>query len=172
MPDQVAEIYIDIKQAAQILNNVSIRTAYRYIDKGSVGLTIATTTGVENNTVKKLYRKEDIIALSRALNKDRTILVQVPVNVRPAAIETNRVAVLDERVTEPTKDFAVIPFKAVVRLTFSTLLVQVLTVALILFFLYRWVEAGKAENRNFWKEYRDSRLIQKIEDEQRNFFGL
>ena len=81
--DEIDRDYVDIKQASQILNNVSTRTAYRYIDAVSEtkGVNVRVIDIVSNGGKKKLYLKEDIITISKILNKDKTVLVHVPFNV-------------------------------------------------------------------------------------------
>jgi len=81
--DEIEKDYVDIKQASQILNNVSTRTAYRYIDAvyETKGINVRTIDIVSNGGKKKLYLKEDIITVSKILNKDKTVLVHVPYNV-------------------------------------------------------------------------------------------
>lgn len=81
--EELMRDYVDIKQASQILNNVSTKTAYRYMDKVSKShsLNIHAVEVVSNGGVKKLYLKEDILKLARILNKDKTVLVHVPADV-------------------------------------------------------------------------------------------
>jgi hypothetical protein len=71
---------VDIKQASQILNNVSTKTAKKYIDEASEshGVQVEEVSVTSNGGKKKLYKKEDIITISRILNKDKTVLVHVP----------------------------------------------------------------------------------------------
>lgn len=81
--EELTRDYVDIKQASQILNNVSTKTAYRYMDKVSKShsLNIRNVEVVSNGGLKKLYLKEDILKLARILNKDKTVLVHAPANV-------------------------------------------------------------------------------------------
>ncbi len=81
--DEIERDYVDIKQASQILNNVSTRTAYRYIEAVSEtkGVNVRVIDIVSNGGRKKLYLKEDIITVSKILDKDKTVLVHVPYNV-------------------------------------------------------------------------------------------
>ncbi len=81
--EELMRDYVDIKQASQILNNVSTKTAYRYMDKVSKShsLHIRSVETVSNGGVKKLYLKEDILKLAKILNKDKTVLVHVPADV-------------------------------------------------------------------------------------------
>ena len=77
--EELERDYCDIKQVAQIFNNVSERTAYRYLDKVSdnKGIKIRTVEVNVNGGVRKLYLKEDVVTISRILNKDKTVLVYV-----------------------------------------------------------------------------------------------
>jgi hypothetical protein len=86
--DDIERDYVDIKQASQILNNVSTRTAYRYIETVSEtkGVNVRVIDIVSNGGKKKLYLKEDIINVSKILNKDKTVLVHVPYNVNDNAV--------------------------------------------------------------------------------------
>jgi len=86
--DEIERDYVDIKQASQILNNVSTRTAYRYIETVSEtkGINVRVIDIVSNGGKKKLYLKEDIITVSKILNKDKTVLVHVPYNVNDNAV--------------------------------------------------------------------------------------
>ena len=86
--DEIERDYVDIKQASQILNNVSTRTAYRYIETVSEtkGVNVRVIDIVSNGGKKKLYLKEDIITVSKILNKDKTVLVHVPYNVNDNAV--------------------------------------------------------------------------------------
>ena len=81
--DEIETDYVDIKQASQILNNVSTRTAYRYIDTvlETKGVNVKVIEIVSNGGKKKLYLKSDIINISKILNKDKTVLVNVPFSV-------------------------------------------------------------------------------------------
>lgn len=81
--EELTRDYVDIKQASQILNNVSTKTAYRYMDKVSKShsLNIRNVEVVSNGGLKKLYLKDDILTLARILNKDKTVLVHVPADV-------------------------------------------------------------------------------------------
>ena len=81
--DEIETDYVDIKQASQILNNVSTRTAYRYIDTvlETKGVNVKVIEIVSNGGKKKLYLKADIINISKILNKDKTVLVNVPFSV-------------------------------------------------------------------------------------------
>jgi len=81
--DEIERDYVDIKQASQIMNNVSTRTAYRYIETVSEtkGVNVRVIDIVSNGGKKKLYLKEDIVTVSKILNKDKTVLVHVPYNV-------------------------------------------------------------------------------------------
>ncbi len=90
--DEIERDYVDIKQAGQILNNVSTRTAYRYIDTvlETKGVNVKSIEVVSNGGKKKLYLKEDIITISRILNKDKTVLVHVPFNVNDNAVNDNK----------------------------------------------------------------------------------
>jgi hypothetical protein len=78
--EELMKDYVDIKQASQILNNVSTKTAKKYIDEASEshGVQVEVVTVTSNGGVKKLYKKESIITISRILNKDKTVLVHVP----------------------------------------------------------------------------------------------
>ena len=75
--EQLEKDYCDIKQVAQIFNNVSERTAYRYLDKVSdkYNTKIRTVEVNTNGGVRKLYLKEDIITVAKVMNKDKTVLV-------------------------------------------------------------------------------------------------
>ena len=86
--DEIERDYVDIKQASQILNNVSTRTAYRYIETVSEtkGVNVRVIDIVSNGGKKKLYLKEDIITVSKILNKDKTVLVHVPYNVNDNSV--------------------------------------------------------------------------------------
>ena len=77
--EELERDYCDIKQVAQIFNNVSERTAYRYLDKVSdnKGIKIRTVEVNVNGGVRKLYLKEDVVTISKILNKDKTVLVYV-----------------------------------------------------------------------------------------------
>ncbi len=81
--EELAKDYVDIKQASQILNNVSTKTAKKYIDdvSESHGFKMEVVTVTSNGGVKKLYKKEMIVTIARILNKDKTVLVHVPVGV-------------------------------------------------------------------------------------------
>ncbi len=81
--DELEKDYVDIKQAAQIFNNVSEKTAAKYIREvsESKGFIVQVVTVTENGGRKKLYRKEDITKVSRILNKDKTVIVHVPYDV-------------------------------------------------------------------------------------------
>ena len=86
--DEIEQDYVDIKQASQILNNVSTRTAYRYIETVSEtkGVNVKVIDIVSNGGRKKLYLKEDIITISKILDKDKTVLVHVPYNVNDKGV--------------------------------------------------------------------------------------
>ncbi len=88
-PEELTKDYVDIKQASQILNNVSTKTAKKYIDEVSEshGMKMEVVTVTSNGGVKKLYKKELIITIAKILNKDKTVLVHVPVNVSEAAFK-------------------------------------------------------------------------------------
>jgi hypothetical protein len=90
-PEELTKDYVDIKQASQILNNVSTKTAKKYIDEVSEshGFKVEVVTVTSNGGVKKLYKKESIITISRILNKDKTVLVHVPVNVSEESFQDN-----------------------------------------------------------------------------------
>jgi hypothetical protein len=90
--DEIEKDYVDIKQASQIMNNVSTRTAYRYIDAVSEtkGVNVRTIDIVSNGGKKKLYLKEDIITVSKILNKDKTVLVHVPYSVNDNGVNDTR----------------------------------------------------------------------------------
>jgi hypothetical protein len=92
--DEIERDYIDIKQASQILNNVSTRTAYRYLDEVSEtkGINVKVIEIVSNGGKKKLYLKKDIINIAKILNKDKTVLVQVPVNVNDKTVNDTKVS--------------------------------------------------------------------------------
>ena len=81
--EELTKDYVDIKQASQILNNVSTKTAKKYIDEVSEshGFKVEVVTVTSNGGVKKLYKKESIVTISKILNKDKTVLVHVPINV-------------------------------------------------------------------------------------------
>ena len=85
--EELTKDYVDIKQASQILNNVSTKTAKKYIDEASEsnGINVEVVSVTSNGGVKKLYKKESIITISRLLNKDKTVLVHVP----PSVTESN-----------------------------------------------------------------------------------
>ena len=86
--DEIERDYVDIKQASQIMNNVSTRTAYRYIETVSEtkGVNVRVIDIVSNGGKKKLYLKEDIVTVSKILNKDKTVLVHVPYSVNDNAV--------------------------------------------------------------------------------------
>ena len=90
--DEIERDYVDIKQASQILNNVSTRTAYRYIETVSEtkGVNVRVIDIVSNGGKKKLYLKEDIVTISKILNKDKTVLVHVPYNVNDNAVNNTQ----------------------------------------------------------------------------------
>ena len=81
--EELTKDYVDIKQASQILNNVSTKTAKKYIDdvSESHGVKVEVVTVTSNGGLKKLYKKESIVNISKILNKDKTVLVHVPVSV-------------------------------------------------------------------------------------------
>lgn len=122
---QKLDIYVDIKEAAQILNNVSIRTAYRYIDKGSAGLSVEIIDDVLNGSLRKLYKKEDIVNLAIALNKDKTVLSYVPVNVRGSVTDSTKSDALSTNVSTPPS--ATLTRKKVVKLFLGTFIASVIT---------------------------------------------
>ncbi len=138
MNQEQAEVYIDAKQAAQICNNVSVRTFYRYLDKASAELTVQTTTEIVNDHAVKLYRKADIVRLAKALNKDRTVLSYVPQNVRPSVVldAENAVAphIPEDRLAVTAKGLTT---KTAVKIAVSTLLVQVLILSILLL-IFGW----------------------------------
>lgn len=151
MSDQTAEIYIDAKQGAQILNNVSIRTFYRYLDKAPAELTVQTTTQVVNDHAVKMYRKADIVRLAQALNKNKTVITYVAQNVRPPAdieVPSNKPAVVTTREFEDMADLPGIPAnarfsltaKTLLRLYFSTLVIGLLILALGLTITALWLD--------------------------------
>ncbi len=82
--EDIAKSYVDIKQAAQIMNNVSARTAYRYLDKVSeTHNVIPKSIDVPvNGGIKKLYFKEDIVSIAKLLNKDKMVYVYESVSVK------------------------------------------------------------------------------------------
>jgi len=90
-PEELTKDYVDIKQASQILNNVSTKTAKKYIDEVSEshGFKVEVVTVTSNGGVKKLYKKESIVTISRILNKDKTVLVHVPVSVSEEGFQDN-----------------------------------------------------------------------------------
>lgn len=81
--EELTKDYVDIKQASQILNNVSTKTAKKYIDEAteSNGINVEVVSVTSNGGVKKLYKKESIVNISRILNKDKIVLVHVPPSV-------------------------------------------------------------------------------------------
>lgn len=81
--DDLEKDYVDIKQAAQIFNNVSEKTAAKYIKEvsESKGFIVGVVTVTENGGRKKLYKKDNIINISRILNKDKTVVIHVPYDV-------------------------------------------------------------------------------------------
>jgi hypothetical protein len=78
--EELMENYYDIKQAAQVLNNVSTKTARKYIsdtsNKHSVNVTELDIK--KNGGTAKLYLKKDIENIAKLLKKDNVVLVQVP----------------------------------------------------------------------------------------------
>jgi len=86
--EEIETDYVDIKQASQIMDNVSTRTAYRYIDNVSKtkNVNVRVIEVVSNGGKKKLYLKEDIITIAKILNKDKTVLVHAPYHVNDNAV--------------------------------------------------------------------------------------
>lgn len=89
--EELTNDYVDIKQASQILNNVSTKTAKKYIDEVSEshGIKVEVVAVTSNGGVKKLYKKETIITIARILNKDKTVLVHVPPSVSEEVFQDN-----------------------------------------------------------------------------------
>lgn len=89
--EELTNDYVDIKQASQILNNVSTKTAKKYIDdvSESHNIKVEIVTVTSNGGVKKLYKKDSIITISKILNKDKTVLIHVPVNVSEESFHKN-----------------------------------------------------------------------------------
>ena len=86
--EEIERDYCDIKQVAQILNNVSERTAYRYLDKVSdkYKINVKTIEVNINGGIGKLYFKEDIVTIAKLMNKDKTVLVHVPIDVHDTSV--------------------------------------------------------------------------------------
>ena len=70
--EELTKDYVDIKQASQILNNVSTKNSKkvhrRSFLKDMANLKMDVVTVTSNGGVKKLYKKELIVTISRILN--------------------------------------------------------------------------------------------------------
>jgi len=95
--EELTNDYVDIKQASQILNNVSTKTAKKYIDEVSEshGVKVEVVTVTSNGGVKKLYKKDSIVSISRILNKDKTVLVHVPAAPSESSFQDKDISNID-----------------------------------------------------------------------------
>ena len=82
-PEIIDRDYIDINQVAQLLGNVSTKTAKKYIDEASVehGFVPKLIKHLSNGTIKHIFLKEDIISIAKLMSKDKTHLVKVQVPI-------------------------------------------------------------------------------------------
>ncbi len=188
-PEEIQRDYVNIKAAGQILRDCSETTARRRIKLYETGTQrkIATITEVVNGGVVKLYPRKDIEAVAAHFNIIPSVIRYETVSVpQEAAAVPHRVPHLEpskgvvsqgigesgdkrREVVIGIQDTPVFR-KTVIYTAFSTLAIGLLLSIGLLFIVNRMVNKLNTGIEALRQEYRDSRLIDQIEKEQK-FFG-
>lgn len=82
--EDIENDYYDIKQVAQLMNNISTKTAVKYLESVSEsnGIGLGVITIPLNGGPKKYYLKEAVISVSQILDNNKSTIIKVPVRVK------------------------------------------------------------------------------------------
>jgi len=172
-PEDIKRDYIDINQVAEILNDVSTKTAYSYMAKAlkEHSVRVKAIDVVSNGVAKKLYKRSDIIEVAKILNKDKTVIHYETVIIRPDVTTTPSKNGITEALkgevleanSKSFQDFPRLSNTNLYRLVFGTQLIGLLisiSLALAGFYLIkefhhqsRQIASLKAEIRHYQRRF-------------------
>lgn len=180
--------YVSLAGAAEIFG-ASDSSARRYIkeyDLAHPQEPIKTLGHTMNRGITKFYLRKDVQKVHELLNLDKKVTKVTPVPTKPSqdasedgleasyACGPNWLTMTDKEWQQVARILAKSQRPIIGILTVGVLILMS-TMLCIAFFLYRYIEKDRvsmaAKISALTLEYRDSRLIQKIDDEQQNFFG-
>lgn len=182
--EDIQRDYVNIKGAAQILSDVSEKTARRYLTEPH-GVSVHTIEKIVNGGVGKLYRKTDVIAVAEALKVIPSVQRYETVTVRqsegvqelpkdtltePKSLSVHECLLVSKTVQECLMGLDLefggevkspgIPAKLFV----GTLIVGVLIYLCTAYFTYQTMKKDRASIIEALKtEFRIARLAQEIE---------